>query len=111
MVVLSARRWLNDSHHTYSTGVPSRLPTNSANSMYKPLSAPSDLLNGKLSGSEQTLSVSAANEADMVTAAKAVALTANLTIRGNDLDMVQILLKLDDKFENLKKSDQAMFLL
>jgi hypothetical protein len=37
----------------------------------------------------------------MVTAAKAVALTANLTIRGNDLDMVQILLKLDGKFENL----------
>jgi hypothetical protein len=36
----------------------------------------------------------------MVTAAKAVALTANLTIRGNDLDMVQILLRLNGKFEN-----------
>jgi len=30
--------------------------------------------------------------------AKAVALTANLTIRGNDLDMVQILLRLNGKF-------------
>jgi len=36
----------------------------------------------------------------MVTAAKAVALTANLRIRGNDLDMVQILLKLGGMFKS-----------
>jgi hypothetical protein len=81
--------------------------------MYKPLSAPSDLLKGKLSGSEHTLSVSAADAADKVRDAKAVALTANLTIRGNDLDMVQILLRLNGKFENssIKKQSSNVYIM
>jgi len=39
--------------------VPKRSPTISASSIYRPLSDPSDLLNGILSGSEQTFRGSA----------------------------------------------------
>ena len=70
MVLRNARRWLKDSHHTYSTVVPSCLPTISAKSMYKPLSGPSDLLKGRLSGSEHTRKGSAAKAQDDVKAAK-----------------------------------------
>jgi hypothetical protein len=56
--------------------------------MYKPFSAPSDLLNGKLSGSEHTRRVSA-KAVGAATAATAKAAQLNLALRTllNDLDM------------------------